>query len=443
MRLSRFIAVPLTITGIISFNSHALTLKESFELAQQRDPQILAAHAEFEAAVESIPQARAALFPSLRLDVFSGNQEQISSNAMGSDFSDSSSDIDNQGYQLTLTQNLYNHQVYKQLDQAKASVAQAAAYYSAQQQALLIRVADHYFKVLAADDNLHFASAEKKAVAKQLQQTKKRFEVGLIAITDVKEAQAQYDITVAQEIAALNQAETSKESLQVIINQSVENLSALPDNIPLEVPAPNDITQWAETAQQQNLAIKAATYALQAAQAGRSASRAGHYPSLSLQATQSNTALETATSSADSEDTTISLNLSIPLFSGGLTSSQSRQASFKLNQASAQLKLEKRLARQQTRSAFLGLKAAIARVKALKQALISSQSAAAATQAGFEVGTRTSVDVLNSLRNQYRSEKDYAQTRYDYLLNMLKLKQAAGTLSGKDIVTINQWLSKN
>ena len=443
MKFATFITALLTTFLVTSFNSHALTLKESFELAQQGDPQILAAQAEFDAAIENIPQARSALLPSLRLDLFSGNSEKTNSNTTG-DFSslEPGSDIDNQGYQLSLTQSLYNHQYYKQLDQAKASVAQAAAYYSAQQQALLIRVADHYFKVLAADDNLHFASAEKKAVAKQLQQTKKRFEVGLIAITDVKEAQAQYDITVAQEIAAINQAATSKEALQVIINQTVGKLSALPESIPLEVPAPNDINQWTATAQQRNLAIKAAGYALEAAQAGRNASRAGHYPSLSLEATQSNVALENSSSSADTEDTTIRINLSIPLYSGGLTSSKSRQAGFKLSQAAAELSLQKRLARQQTRSAFLGLKAAISSVKALKQALVSSQSAVEATQAGFEVGTRTSVDVLNALRNQYRSEKDYAQTRYDYLLNMLKLKQAAGTLNNQDITVISQWLNK-
>ena len=296
--------------------------------------------------------------------------------------------------------------------------------------------------MLAAEDNLSFAKAEKKAVAKQLLQTKKRFEVGLIAITDVREAQAQYDITVAQEIAAQNQSATSKEALQVIINQPVDKLSALPADIPLQVPAPDDIDQWTQTSQDQNLSIKAASFALEAAQAGRNASRSGHYPSLSLQATHGNNALDSDSDSADIEDTTISINLSIPLYSGGSTSSKNRQAGFKLQQAQLGLVLQKRLAKQQTRSAFLGLNAAIASVKALKQALISSQTAVEATQAGFEVGTRTSVDVLNALRNQYRAEKDYAQTRYDYLLNMLKLKQAAGVLKKEDIVTINRWLSE-
>ena len=430
-----------TFSTLLSFNSHALSLQESYNLAQEGDPQILAAKAEFDAAAENIPQARSALLPQISLDVFSGNSDQKASNITGF-YPASTNDTDSQGYQLTLTQSLYNHQFYKRLDQAKANVAQAAAFYSSQQQELLIRVADLYFKVLGAEDNHRFTQAEKKAVAKQLEQTKKRFEVGLIAITDVKEAQAQYDITAAQEIAASNQLATSKEALQVIINQPVDKLSSITDNIPLEVPAPNDIQAWSKTSEQNNLAIKAASYALKAAQAGMKASRAGHYPNLSLEATQSNTEFDRDTSGADLEDTTIRLNLNIPLYSGGLTSSQGRQAGFALTQAQSNLELEKRLAKQQTRSSFLGLNAAIASVKALKQALISSQTAVEATRAGFEVGTRTSVDVLSALRNQYRSERDYAQSRYDYLLNMLKLKQAAGVLNKKDIVTVNQWLSK-
>lgn len=437
------LTVSLFITSFfISFNSHALTLQQSVELAQQDDPEILAAKADYQASIEYIPQARSALLPNIKLDVFSGNSDSTTSDAFGGSFgTDGNNNTDNQGYRLTLSQSLYNHQYYKQLDQAKASVAQAAAYYSAQQQALLIRVADAYFSVLAAEDNLRFATSEKKAVAKQLQQTKKRFEVGLIAITDVKEAQAQSDITFAQEIAASNQLASSQEALQVIINKDVDKLSAIPANIPLEIPSPNDIQQWTTTSQNQNLSIKAASYALKAAQADVNANRSGHYPNLSLQATQSNINYDNSAAGADIEDTTVSINLNIPLYSGGRTSSQSRQANFKLTKARSDLELQKRRAKQQTRSAFLGLNAAIASVKALKQALVSSQTAVEATQAGFEVGTRTSVDVLNSLRNQYRAERDYAQSRYDYLLNILKLKQAAGTLNNSDISMISQWFA--
>ncbi|MCK4710170.1 MAG: TolC family protein, partial [Gammaproteobacteria bacterium] len=199
MKFATLLASLISTALFISFNSHALTLQQSFNLAQQGDPEILSAKAEYDASVENIPQARSALLPNLKLDVFSGNNDQITSDAFGGGFyTDGNLNTDNEGYRLTLTQSLYNHQYYKQLDQAKASVAQAAAYYSAQQQALLIRVADAYFNVLAAGDSLRFATAEKRAVAKQLLQTQKRFEVGLIAITDVKEAQAQYDITFAQ-----------------------------------------------------------------------------------------------------------------------------------------------------------------------------------------------------------------------------------------------------
>lgn len=427
------------VTAALSGTSNALSLKESFDLAQQSDPQIMAAEAGYHAAMENIPQVRSALLPQLSLDIFAGNTDSEVTNISGS-YTDTSGKTDSEGYQLTLNQTIYNHQFYKQLDQAKASVAQAAAFYAAQRQELLIRVAEAYFNVLAANDNLQFAIAEKTAIARQLEQTQKRFEVGLIAITDVKEAQAQYDITVAAEIAAQNQLETNKELLQAIINTPATGLAIIPQQIPLEVPEPNDISRWAETAMQQNLALKAASYALEAAQSGVNASRAGHYPHLSLQATQTSTTLDGDGFGADVDDTKIMLNLNIPLYSGGLTSSQNRQANQQLLQAQSNFELQKRLATQQTRSAFLGLNAAIAQVKALKQALISSQTAVEATKAGFDVGTRTSVDVLNALRNLYRSEKDYAQTRYNYLLNMLKLKQAAGTLNASDIELINQWM---
>lgn len=429
------------LAGMFSLSSHALTLQESYQLASQSDPTILAAKADYDAVAENIDQARSALLPQITLDVFTGNNELTTSNAFGTYYTDGTSDTDSTGYKLTLNQSLYNHQYYKLLDQAKASVAQAAASYNSQLQNLLLRVAEQYLAVLAAQDSLRFANAEKKAVAKQLEQTKKRFEVGLIAITDVKEAQAQYDLTVAQEIVAINQLDTNKENLQVIIGQPIEELSSLNDTLPLELPTPNDMQQWTQKAAQNNLAIKAAQYSLEAAQAGKNASRAGHYPSLSLQATQSDTNFDSSSTGADQEDTTISVNLSIPLYSGGLTSSQSRQASFRLTQAQSNLELAKRVARQQTRSAFLGLNAAIASVKALKQALVSSQTAVEATAAGFEVGTRTSVNVLDALRNQYRAERDYAQSRYDYLLNRLRLKQAAGVLDKADIEMISNWFA--
>lgn len=428
------LAAGLTVTP-----ARALDLEQSFKLAQQGDPQLQAAEAQYLAAVEAVPQTRAALLPNISLDVFASTNDRETSNATGAPYSDGQVDTDTDGYTLTLSQTIYNHAFYKQLDQAKATVAQAGAGYTAEQQALIVRVAEAYFGVLASRDNLLFAQAEKEAIGQQLKQTQKRFDVGLIAITDVKESQASYDISIAAEISAQNQLENSLENLQVIIGQYPNDLQPLKESIPLATPEPNNIDAWTTTAKNQNLSTQAARYAVEAAAASVKLGKAGHYPNLNLLATHGTSGID-STTSADVDDTTVSLNLNIPIYSGGGTTSAVRQANQQLNQAKAELDLQLRRTIQQTRSAFLGLKAAISRVKAFNQALISTQTAVEATRAGFDVGTRTAVEVLNALRNQYRSEADYAQARYDYVLNLLSLKQAAGTLEANDISTINAWI---
>jgi len=306
---------------------------------------------------------------------------------------------------------------------------------------LILRVAEAYYNVLAAQDNLAFAQAEKKAIGEQLEQTRRRFDVGLIAITDVKESQAQYDLSVAQEIQAENQLSTSTETLRTIIGQMPDSLNALQEDIPLLIPDPADIDQWVETARENNLNLKTARYAFDIARKQVDINRAGHYPSLSLSVSHDDTTQDIEnTPSIDRKDTTVSLNLSVPIYSGGLTSARTRAAISEQERSRALRERALRDTIKVTRDSYLGVTTSIAQVKALKQALISTQTAYEATQAGFEVGTRTAVEVLSVLREQYRAERDYAQARYDYLLNILRLKQAAGTLTPNDVVQINQWL---
>ena len=295
--------------------------------------------------------------------------------------------------------------------------------------------------MLAAGDNLAFARAEKKAIGEQLEQTKSRFEVGLIAITDVKESQAQYDLSVASEIQADNLLSTSQETLRSIMGKMSNPLRGLSRNIPLLIPEPANINQWVSKSKKNNLTLKSARYAFEIANKHISLGRSGHYPTLNLNLTHDNISRDVDNNlDTDSEDTTITLNLSIPIYSGGLTSAKTQEAILLLERSRALREKALRNTVKLSRESYLGVTTSIAQVKAFKQALISTQSAHEATQAGFEVGTRTAVDVLSVLREQYRAERDYARARYDYILNILRLKQAAGILSKQDVVEINRWL---
>jgi len=338
-----------------------------------------------------------------------------------------------------LTQPVYHHDYWVGLRQADATVAQAEADYGVAKQDLMIRLASGYFDLLAAQDNLDFARAEKEATARQLEQAKQRFEVGLIAITDVHEAQAQYDLTVAQEISADNLLANAREALQEITGQYEETPQLLQDDIPLLSPEPADIEQWVAKATEQNLSLKSAQFASSVASEEVNRQRSGHFPTLDVVASKNYSDSNSAFGS-ERESEQISLQLNVPLFAGGAVSSRTRQAAYRAEAAKQTLLQTRRGVVRQARNAYLGVIAEISRVKALNQAVISSAKANEATQAGFEVGTRTIVDVLLSQRELFRAKRDYARSRYDYILNTLRLKQAAGSLTHSDIAAVNKWL---
>jgi len=421
---------------VSSQNLFAVDFLQAYELAKKNDPEILAASFEFQAALSTRSQTQSALLPNLTLDVFAQQVEQESNNLIIP-----ARDYDSSGYTVSLTQSIYNHDLYLKLEQTDINIASAMANYDAEKQALIVRVAEAYYNVLAADDNLVFAQAEKKAIGQQLNQAKSRFNVGLIAITDVKESQAQYDLSIASELQAENLLFSNRETLRSIIGQLPASLNVLTKRIPLIIPEPANINQWVDTAKKNNLSLKSAKYAFDIANKQISIERSGHYPSLNLSLKHDDISQDPENSaSVDSEDTTLSLNLSIPIYSGGLTSAKTREAVLQKERSKALREKALRDTIKLSRDSYLGVTTAIAQVNAFKQALISTQSAYEATQAGFEVGTRTSVEVLSVLREQYRAERDYAQARYDYILNVLRLKQAAGILSVQDVVQVNQWL---
>jgi len=413
-------------------------LLDNYLLARDNDPQLKAADATRLAQGETKDQSVALLLPSITL---SANADKVSSET-NSNFAFNPSrdeDFHTNGYSLVLTQPVYHHDYWVGLRQADATVAQAEANYGVAKQDLMIRLASGYFDLLAAQDNLDFARAEKEATARQLEQAKQRFDVGLIAITDVHEAQAQYDLTVAQEISADNLLANAREALQEITGQYEQSPQLLQNDIPLLSPDPTDIEQWVSKATDQNLSLKSAQFANNVASEEINRQRSGHFPTLDIVASKNHSDSNSAFGSERDSDQ-ISLRLNVPIFAGGAVNSRTRQAAYRAEAAKQNLIQTRRSVVRQTRNAYLGVIAEISRVKALKQAVISSAKANEATQAGFEVGTRTIVDVLLSQRELFRAKRDYARSRYDYILNTLRLKQASGALVQADIKAIDQWL---
>lgn len=429
----------LTLTAALAAAplAHADDLFDVYKRAQQSDPQFQAAQAARDAALQSKPQARSLVLPDVGLSgSVSRNRSDITATSVGLP---RTSTYTAKTYSLNLSQVLYNHDYFAQLRQADYEVAQAESQFQNARQDLIIRVVQAYFAVLSAEDNLHFAQAEKTAIGQQLDQAKQRFKVGLTAITDVREAQARYDQSVAQEIAAKNQLAVSKESLREIIGGSVPDLAGLSDQMPLVTPEPNDIKSWVDAALDNNPQLIVAEKAADVAKEQIERAKAGHYPTLNIVASHSYTdtgGLFTRTSNDDS----VGIQLNLPLYQGGGVSSRVEQATYQYQQSKDQLEQTRRATERQARSAYLNVIAGISQVEARKQALKSTQTALDATQAGYEVGTRTQVDVLNAQQALYGAERDYAQARYDYVTNTLILRQATGSLTGDELQRISRWL---
>lgn len=410
-----------------------------YQVALARDAQLRAMEARYRAVLEARPLARSALLPQID---GAAQQAYSDTNPKGA----SSMDYGTTRLSLNLNQSLYNQAQRIALKQADLEIARMAAELDAARQSLALRVAEAYFGILAAQDNLLFATAEQEAIGRQLEQSERRFEVGLIAITDVKESQAQFDIAVAQKIAASNQLDIAREALTVITHTHYEHLAPLSAQMPLVNPEPPVIEQWVETATDNNLSLLAARLAVETQAEEIKRQRAGHYPTLGLGASYTDTQFssvpaERAGNLRDGRDAQIALQLTVPVYTGGRTSALVRQSREQFDAAREDLQFNERQVIRQTRAAYLSVVSGISSVQALNRALESTQAAAEAAEAGFEIGTRTAVDVLLALREVFRAQRDYAQTRYDYLLSTLRLKEAAGILAEDDLVAVNHWLN--
>lgn len=450
----------------------AENLLEIYQRALRQDPALREAEANRLATLESRPQAISALLPQLNGSAGYGYSQSDGvsvstvnvSGALTEVISPFDSDSTTLNWRIDLRQSIFNWDQWVTLRRADKQVAQAEADYRAAGQDLMLRVATAYFNVLAAQDTLESEQAAQEAIARQLEQANKRFEVGLIAITDVQEAQSGYDQAVATEILAKRNLATSKESLREIIGEYPENLAPPKDEIPLINPTPEIQDEWVEMALRQNLTLLSSELGAQITRDNVSLQRSGHYPTLELQGSYNG--LDSTGDSArgqleDPNDSTsdivlgapqptesdrsgydISLQLNFPIYSGGSVSSKTKQAVYEHRAARERFERTARQTERETRDAYLGVVSEIARVKALKQAQASARTALKATEAGFDVGTRTTVDVLDQRRQLFIADVNYARSRYDYILNVLRLKQAAGNLMVDDIVEVNGWLEE-
>lgn len=407
-------------------------LVQVYEMAVQNDAQIKAARATRDSVLESRPQAIAQLLPTLSM---SGSANSVDSKVFGS----GTDTYKKANLSLSLSMPVYRRELWVQLDQADDQSAQAEATYAAAEQDLVVRTAQAYFDILSAQDSLKFAKAETDAIARQLEQARQRFDVGLIAITEVHEAQAAYDQSRADLIQAENTLDNAWEALYEITNQKVKSLASLDKNLAMSKPMPASLEKWGSKALEQNLSIKAAEKAAELARNNVKVQQSGHLPSLDLVGSHTENRYNDTTTS-DTDTSTIGLQLTVPLYAGGAVNSRTRQARFDLEASQENLDKERRSVTRQVRDAYRGVLASISSVKALQASTVSARSALEATEAGYEVGTRTIVDVLNSQRDLYRSLRNYANVRYNYIMNGLRLKQAAGIVSVDDLNRIRPWL---
>ncbi len=444
---------------VLSSLSQAQSLQDIYELALQNDAQLKAYEAQFKADREQENLAKAALLPQLgaSYDYSETETSTVANSLVGLDANgngiiqeiESFSDTTSKGYAVSLSQTLFDLPAWFNFQASKSLSAQAEATFSAQQQDLIVRVSQAYFGVLRAQDNLAASKAQERALERQLEQTRQRFEVGLIALTDVHEAQAAFDLARVGRLVDENRLDVALENLSVLTNVKHERLFTLSPDFPISPPEPADRAAWVDFALENNLQLKASRLGETAAQQNAKSKRMEHAPTISGSFSTSDFETEGVSRQdsvfnvpprSDREQDILRFRLEVPLFAGGAISANRRRAAEQFNAArESRIGLQRNVVAQ-TRSLHMTVLSDAARVKARTQAIVSSKSALEATQAGYDVGTRNVVDVLNAQNALYAAERDYANTRYDYVLNQLRLKQQAGLLNPKDIADLNRYL---
>ncbi|MDD5181465.1 MAG: TolC family outer membrane protein [Gallionellaceae bacterium] len=441
MRKIKILLAALTTIGA-THPAISSDLLETYHAAQSQDAVIAAARAARRAGQEKLAQGRSLLLPSVNLSANSTYNDSTIQYKNNFFFPSGTNRYNSSGYGVNLVQPLYNRQNWTIYSESELQVLQSDAQFGNAEQDLILRVAQAYFDILMAQDNVQLAEAQKIAISEQLEQAKRNFEVGTSTITDTHEAQARHDLTNAQEIAARNNLEIKKRTLQQLTNAMPSGLRQLGQQFKPEMPQTSDMEKWVDEAQQHNLQLVVAQAAAELAEKEVVRNHAGHYPTLDLVANHSQSYANGSNYGvgSDNRTTAIGVQLNLPLYQGGAIQSRLREAEANRDRAREELENVRRNIALQVRQAYLGVVDGVAQVKALQQALKSSESVLEASKLGQEVGVRTNLDVLNAQQQLYSTRRDLYQAEYSYLVSQLRLKAAAGTLSEDDLTKVNQAL---
>lgn len=426
-------------------NQHSYqSLLDIYQLALANDPTLASASSANQAAQELIEQGKALYRPSVNFSA-STSASQTDMKFTGAGFNafrnEGRQNFEGYNYGVEARQPIYRKQNLVQMDQSKTQVSLADKQLHLAQQALMMRTTQAYFDVLLAQDRLELIGAQKTAILSQLEQAKANFEVGTATVTDVNEAQARHDLIVAQEVAAINEIQIAQRAIQALTSTVPEKLATVRPDIQVQAIA-KPMQDWQQVAIENNLNIQIQQDVAKLAEQEVERANAGHLPTLDAVASYASSYSNGGTSGVgnDLQNATIGLQLQIPIYQGGAISSRARQAVLNKQKALDDVEIARRQTDLETQRAYLNLSTSIAQVKALDQALISSQSQLDSTQLGYEVGVRTSVDVLNAQQQLYSAKRDLLQARYAYLVNIIRLKTATGLLSEPDLQDINQQL---
>ncbi|MDD2914103.1 MAG: TolC family outer membrane protein [Gallionella sp.] len=432
----------LTVSIGIGSQAQAADLLDTFRAAQANDPVFASARAAQQAGQEKLPQGRSLLMPNVSLSANSTFNDTTTRYLGATILPGGQSRYNSHGYGVNLTQPLFRQQNWLAYTESELQVVQSDAQFKVAEQDLIVRVAQAYFDVLIAQDSVQLAEAQKTAISEQLEQAKRNFEVGSATITDTHEAQARYDLTSAQEIAAQNNLEIKRRSLQQLINTMPKDLRHLGKEFKLESPQPADMEKWVDNAQLNNPLLSIAQASAEIAEKEVARNRGGHYPTVDLVANYSNNQSNGGSFGvgSDSSNKSVGVQINMPLFQGGAVNSKWREASANLERARQELENTRRSVALQTRQAYLGVVSGIAQVKALQQALTSSESVLEASKLGQEVGVRTNLDVLNAQQQLYSTRRDLFQAQYSYLVSQLRLKASVGMLGEDSLIRVNQAL---
>ncbi|MEM1091252.1 MAG: TolC family outer membrane protein [Pseudomonadota bacterium] len=426
--------------GLSAAAVQAEDLMDVYRLAVESDPQLAAAGARLRSTGEVKRQAWASFLPNLTASAtYNDTQGSFTLvDGRGNDIDQSQEQL-----RLQLSQPIYQRENYTRLDASRSQLAQSEADYELALDNLMVRVSEGYFNVLTAEDALRFATAEETANARQLEQAEQRYEVGLTAITDVHEAQASYDRARANVIVAQNSLDDSKEALRELTGVEISAVQPLRDDYAIKPPPADPMSVWVDSAMMGNPSVLSRKFAADAAYHNIRTQRAGHYPTVDLSVTyqDSTNSGDLGAFATETQDfTSLGVTLTVPVYAGGAVASRGRQAAADYDAALDQLEQEKRGVTRTTRNSYRAVLAGISQVEAFRQAVVSAQSALEATEAGFEVGTRTIVDVLLAQRTLFQAQRDFSQSRHDLVVNRLRLRAGAGTIEVTDLETVNQFL---